>query len=119
MKYIFEVDPIGKPRMNRSGVFSAKAKRYWDYCDDVRNEAVNNKMPELPGAFNLTFFIPMPPSWSKSKRAQMNGQPHQSKPDGDNLEKGFIDALCEEDSYIHTVFRRKVWAEKGRIEVDF
>ena len=46
----------------------------------------------------------------------MNYQDHQQRPDIDNLLKGLMDALLEEDSHIHTVYARKIWSEQGAIE---
>jgi Holliday junction resolvase RusA-like endonuclease len=58
----------------------------------------------------------MPNSWSKKKKAEFNGKPHQQKPDLDNLIKAFKDALCEDDSYVHTYERmRKIWGEEDYI----
>jgi len=57
----------------------------------------------------------MPKSWSKKKKAEMINKPHKQKPDIDNLLKGLMDALLEEDSHVHTVFARKIWAEEGSI----
>jgi Holliday junction resolvase RusA-like endonuclease len=58
----------------------------------------------------------MPKSWSKKKRKAMNLQPHESKPDLDNLLKGFKDALCENDSFVHTYDQiKKVWGERGQV----
>ena len=47
----------------------------------------------------------------------MIGKPHQQRPDIDNLVKGLMDALLEEDSHIHTVYAKKIWAEKGSIDL--
>jgi Holliday junction resolvase RusA-like endonuclease len=57
----------------------------------------------------------MPKSWSKKKKAQMLHSHHKQKPDIDNLLKGLMDALLEEDSHVHMVFTRKIWAEAGSI----
>jgi Holliday junction resolvase RusA-like endonuclease len=60
----------------------------------------------------------MPPSWSKKKRVAMAGQPHKNKPDLDNLIKAFKDALCDDDSFVHTYEKMtKVWGEQGCILV--
>ncbi len=73
----------------------------------------------LPGSIDsIIFCIPMPQSWSKKKREQMEGQPHQQTPDLDNLCKGVLDALCAEDKHIHFIGTlKKVWSEAGSIEM--
>jgi len=61
----------------------------------------------------------MPQSWSKKKRAEMRGKPHQQRPDLDNLIKAFKDALCEDDSHVHTYFEmKKIWGDVGQILVN-
>jgi Holliday junction resolvase RusA-like endonuclease len=47
----------------------------------------------------------------------MLGQPHQQRPDIDNLAKGVMDALASEDSYIYELHATKVWGEEGKIEI--
>jgi hypothetical protein len=67
---------------------------------------------------SLIFVIPMPSSWSKKKRLSMIGQPHTVKPDLDNLIKAFKDALCENDSHIHTYDQMsKVWGTSGAVVI--
>ena len=58
----------------------------------------------------------MPKSWSKKKKMQMLYCDHQQRPDIDNLLKGLMDALLEEDSHIHTVYARKIWSDEGAID---
>ncbi len=67
---------------------------------------------------HITFVLPMPPSWSKKKRDAMDGQPHQQKPDLDNLKKSLLDALFEDDSHIWDARTSKVWGETGMIIIE-
>ena len=64
----------------------------------------------------ITFHLPMPKSWSQVKRENLNGTPHCSRPDLDNLFKALADSFGE-DSHIYEVHMRKVWAERGAIEI--
>lgn len=68
----------------------------------------------------LTFWIPMPPSWSKKKREKMLGSPHQQTPDLDNLIGGLFDAaLPTGDAHIHELGRTcKRWWDAGRITIE-
>lgn len=85
--------------------------RYRAFCDHVRLLGVT-----LPESYaHVTFVIPMPKSWSKKKRAEMDGKPHQSKPDKDNLEKALMDALFTDDSHIWDSRVTKLWGETGKI----
>lgn len=47
----------------------------------------------------------------------MKGKPHQQTPDIDNLVKAIFDCLVENDSYIHTVYAKKIWGEQGQIMI--
>lgn len=87
--------------------------RYRDFCDQVR--AAGAAVPES-GA-HITFHLAMPASWSKRKRAEMEGQPHQQKPDVDNLAKALLDACLEEDQGVWDMRVTKVWAVSGGIEI--
>ena len=59
----------------------------------------------------------MPASWSEKKKKEMDGKPHQQKPDIDNLEKAFLDALCKDDSYVYAHAGEKYWGREGAITV--
>ncbi|AIV30125.1 endodeoxyribonuclease RusA [Enterobacter cloacae] len=48
----------------------------------------------------------------------MDGQPHQQKPDLDNLKKSLLDALFEDDSHIWDARTSKVWGETGMIIIE-
>jgi len=117
---IFPVVPCPAPRMTQSDQWKVgdKArpvvKRYRKYCDDLRLLA---QTWELPDVFAITFVMPMPKSWSKKRRNDMDGRPQKSTPDLDNLLKGFTDALREQDKEIHQVLARKIWGETGEVRV--
>ncbi|AMO48870.1 Endodeoxyribonuclease RusA [Enterobacter sp. FY-07] len=85
--------------------------RYRAFCDEVRARGVI--LPE--SGSHITFILPMPQSWSKKKRAEMNGKPHKSKPDKDNLEKALLDALFEDDSHVWDSRVTKLWGEVGQV----
>lgn len=63
------------------------------------------------------FYIKMPKSWSKKKCDAMFLQPHQQRPDIDNLCKAVMDALCDDDSYIYELNAKKVWNEVEGISI--
>lgn len=68
----------------------------------------------------ITFFIPVPRSWSKKKKKLYHGTLHQAKPDLDNLLKAMTDSLVGEDKVIaHYGELCKVWVnyEFGWIEI--
>lgn len=57
----------------------------------------------------------MPKSWPEKVKVEFDGKPHQVKPDADNYLKAFMDALCDDDSYIYDARVQKFWARKGSI----
>lgn len=99
---------MGKPRMTQRDRWKQRPVivRYHAFCDELRL----NKPPQLGNIVRLTFYLPMPPSWSAKKKAAHIGHPHQQKPDIDNLSKSVLDALCPDDSYIYSLHAEKYWA---------
>ncbi|MBM7346076.1 Holliday junction resolvase RusA-like endonuclease [Pantoea coffeiphila] len=76
------------------------------------------KRLQLPvSGCHVTFVLPMPASWSRKKRAASAGQPHQQKPDVDNLMKALMDALFADDSSVWDFRVSKIWGETGSIRI--
>lgn len=110
----YQIKPVPKPRMVHSDRWRKRPPvlRYWAFCDHVRLLGV--VLPEQGAA--VTFCLPMPKSWSKKKRKEMNNQRHTSRPDLSNLLKALEDAVYTDDSKIwHYADLRKVWAVEGAI----
>lgn len=109
----YSIVPMGKPRMTRADKWKQRPEvlRYRAFCDEVRLRGVS-----LPDAgSHVTFVLPMPPSWSKKKRAELNGKPHQAKPDCDNMLKALMDAIYSDDAHIWDCRITKLWGEAGQI----
>lgn len=111
---IIPVTPVAAPRMTQSDKWKKRpcVLKYRAACDIIRLH-----MKELPEAFSITFYLPMPASWSDKKKREMDGKPHKQKIDLDNAVKGFCDAFQKDDSHVHTVTMSKVWACEGSIKV--
>lgn len=110
---VYNITPMGKPRMTRADKWKKRPEvlRYRAFCDHVRLLGV-----ELPEAgAHVTFILPMPLSWSKKKRLQHDGQPHQAKPDCDNMLKALMDAIYADDAHVWDCRVTKVWGETGQI----
>jgi Holliday junction resolvase RusA-like endonuclease len=94
----WDIEPMGKVRMSQSDKWKVgdKArpcvKRYRAYHDKLRAMGVT-----LVNGDSVFFHIAMPESWSAKKKAMHDGQPHQQKPDLDNLLGGLLDGVLEED----------------------
>ena len=116
-KFVFDVVPISAPRMNPADRWKRRpgVVRYFAYRDQVRAIAEEQGFT-LPGQFYLWFQLPMPKSWSKRKKRAMFGEPCLSKPDTDNLAKGFFDCFGE-DKHVWSVQLTKTWHDAGRIVV--
>ena len=84
--------------------------RYRAFRDELRKH-----VKQVPVPLRLIFILPMPATWSKRKKAEMNGQPHRQKPDCDNLQKAVLDALLEDDSHVWCIEAAKVWGYDGKI----
>lgn len=87
--------------------------RYWAFKDKVRELGI-----ELQSPCKITFYIPMPDSWSKRKKNDFCGKPHMNVPDGDNLLKGILDSVFDDDAHMWSVAYEKRWAREGSITVE-
>lgn len=112
------VDPCARPRMTRRDRWRNPPRpgvaKYRAFCDVVRIMATGLTLPD---AFSVIFYVAMPKSWSKTKRREMEGSPHQQTPDLDNLVKALCDALKKEDKTIYRIEAEKRWAYTGSIVI--
>lgn len=125
------ITPIGKPRQtysdkwwktglkSKSAKVRERAEKIRDYYAKV--DAIRWLLKNVPKGDEVIIeaVMPMPPSWPLAKRKKMMGQPHQSKPDADNILKWVVDALYKEDSQIHTKMVWKTWGDEGGIRFYF
>ena len=113
---VYQITPVPKPRQTRSDKWKVRPNvaRYRAFCDEVRLRKVT--LPE--SGYHVIFVLPMPKSWSKKKKAEMDGKPHQQTPDKDNLEKALLDALFQDDSHIWDGRVTKRWGQEGQIIID-
>ncbi|MCK4705871.1 MAG: RusA family crossover junction endodeoxyribonuclease [Gammaproteobacteria bacterium] len=109
----YHITPVPKPRMTQRDKWQKRQAvlRYRAFKDDCR---FNDVSLPLSGA-HIVFNMPMPKSWSKKKCNEMNGLPHQNKPDCDNLLKSLMDAVYDDDSSVYDVRISKFWSEKGSV----
>lgn len=108
----FEIKPIPKPRMTQSDKWRKRdiVQRYYLYKDNL-NLLANEIKFTLPRNFQIDFYLAMPRTWSKKRRAEMLGKPHHQKPDLDNLIKAFMDALEQEDKDVWHIDATKRWSK--------
>lgn len=112
---IYNITPVAAPRMTQRDKWAKRpcVQKYFAFRYEVKLHKV--WVPES-GA-QITFYIPMPKSWSKKKKREMEGKPHQQRPDLDNLCKALLDGIYGEDCFVWQLSASKVWSVKGAIEV--
>ncbi|HGJ5876951.1 MAG TPA: RusA family crossover junction endodeoxyribonuclease [Arsenophonus sp.] len=111
----YPIVPVPKPRMTQRDVWQKRpvVLRYRTFCDEVKNTGL--VLPESDSI--VVFQLPMPKSWSKKKHVEMDGKPHQQKPDVDNLLKALMDAVFKDDCTLWHVTVSKIWGTSGKITV--
>lgn len=104
--------PPGLKRLKR-------LERYNQYKVDLRACALEKRFEIQPQGCSFRFYIPMPKTWSKKKRAIMHFKLHQQKPDIDNLMKAVFDSMLSEDKGIAHFEAVKFWVDfpTGWIEI--
>lgn len=125
--HLIDVIPMGAVRMTRSDTWKINPNhknekqrqrpavtRYFAFKNKVIQEC-NNINYVMQNTIDVVFFLPMPDSWSLKKKERMNGLPHKSRPDIDNIVKGFMDALKDEDGDVWKIVAEKRYAFKGSI----
>lgn len=118
--FVFDLVPVGKPRQTQRDKWMKRpaVMRYRAYADEIRRQARRLGFEFPKRGIVVEFVLPMPASWSAKKKAAMDGQPHEQKPDLDNLIKAMKDALMEEDSAVSSYGgMEKVWGSTPGIRV--
>ena len=112
-RFTVRAAPMGAPRQTRADRWKKRdcVIRYRALCDKIR-EAAGPVDQNTAFAF-MRFFIAMPESWSEKKKKRMEGTPHLSKPDTNNLSKLCVDALIEQDACVFAEFGYKQWCLPG------
>lgn len=142
MTLLVKITPRGALRMNAKGKYGPRVKPYIQWKKDVQwiwraaciEQGLSpNLIFETGVIVGIDFGIPIPnpetkgiSKEEKQRRLNLIGNPHQKKPDLDNMLKAFIDALYygkeQDDCHIHTVgLMRKFWTDhkSGHILVTF
>ena len=96
-----------------------RLEKYNNYKLELLAESKRKGFVIPASGLSVTFYIPMPKSWSKKKKKQLHGFLCQSRPDLDNLLKAFADSLTSEDKYIANITATKRWVDfpSGWIEL--
>lgn len=111
------MEPFGKarPRVTANGTYMP---REYQAARRTLQAAFGEMTVRSPWIVRVTAVRRMPASWSKRKRAEMDGRWCVTKPDVDNIVAGVLDALFEEDSAVVSVSGMKVWGAAYRLKVE-
>lgn len=125
--YIFDLIPIGAPRMTQSDKWKLNPNhpdplkrqrksvtQYFAFKTLLQLQSKQLNF-QLGNALDAVYLIPMPNSWSNKKKERMNGLPCEVKPDTDNITKAIKDTLRKNDSDIWYEKAEKRWAYHGSI----
>lgn len=125
--YLFDVIPIGAPRMTQSDKWKTNPNhpdprkrqrkavaQYFAFKTLLQLQSKELNF-ELKNVLDAVYLIPMPNSWSNKKKERMNGLPCEVKPDTDNITKAVKDTLRKNDSDIWFEKAEKRWAFNGSI----
>ena len=125
--YLFDVIPIGAPRMTQSDKWKINPNhpdpnkrqrkavtQYFAFKTLLQLQSKELNF-ELSNTLDAVYLIPMPNSWSNKKKERMNGLPCEVKPDTDNITKAIKDTLRKNDSDIWYEKAEKRWAYNGSI----
>jgi Holliday junction resolvase RusA-like endonuclease len=110
----YSIKPVPAPRQVRRDLYnpSPSVLRYRAFQDECRLRGV-----EVPESCELVFYMPFPLGYSDKKRLELEGKPHQFKPDLDNLIKALLDSVLKSDERVWNISAMKVWSKRCGIEV--
>lgn len=111
----YYIEPVAAPRMTQRDRWKKRpcVERFYAYRDLIRTFDMN-----LPIPYKVTFYLPIPKSYSNKKKKELEGQPHLKRPDKDNLEKAFLDSVFGEDSHVWSGWAEKRYSSEPRIVVE-
>ena len=119
IRYVFQVEPCPAPRMTRRDKWKKRpcVMRYFAFRDEIRLQMRRVGLVPPKSDFHITFYVGMPESWSRKKKDEMDGQPHQVRFDLDNAMKAWMDSVFEEDGCVWDFRATKRWSSNPRIEI--
>ena len=130
--YRLDIPPCPKPRMTKADRWRKRPSvlKFFAFRDAVKDYiyTIKKLFDEEQGyfhhlefdTFEIEFHVPMPQSWSKKKKADMDKRPHQQRPDLDNYLKAWKDSVYEEDAIVWRVKASKLWTDgTGHIIVNY
>ena len=122
MKELFiKTVPIPKGRPRFYGGHAVTPEKTRKYEKLIRDSWTYGIVEGKSIMVDIEFRIPIPQSYSKKKKAELEWTPHNKKPDLDNLVKAVLDALngvaFEDDSLISDINASKTYAEEPGVYI--
>ena len=119
VRMVYKGSIMGKVRMSVQDRWKKRpcVMRYWEFKDRLVAQAKEQNF-KLGNEIMIQIIIEMPKSWSKKKKEFMIGMPHQQRPDVDNIAKGIMDSLLENDSCVYSLFAEKYWGLENIIYIE-
>lgn len=126
IEFTVNIQPMGCVRMTQRGKWLDKrAMAYLSYKDEIGHEARQYVKEPFTGPVKafITFYYPIPVSWSKVKKIKAStGELYPTvKPDLDNCVKGVYDALNKiawtDDNLVVSTIAIKLYSEEPRINI--
>ena len=130
--FVVPGEPVAQPR-HRVSTIGGRARTYLPKSHPVHayKAAIRAAFIEAAGKWktitgpvqlNVYCSFAMPASWSKKKRAELQGAIHDSKPDWDNVGKAVCDALTDcgvwvDDKQVALAFVSKRWSVTPQTEI--
>jgi Holliday junction resolvase RusA-like endonuclease len=115
------VAPCSKPRMTKRDRWAKRPSvlKFFAFRDAIKQSKYWKPHNLLSlESFDIEFYVEMPKSWSKKKKALHINQPHKQRPDLDNYIKAWCDSVFEEDSVVWRFKASKRWTDqKGHIKL--
>jgi Holliday junction resolvase RusA-like endonuclease len=116
-----DVAPCSKPRMTQRDRWAKRqcVLKFFAFKDAIKQSKYWEPHNLLSlESFDIEFYIEMPKSWSKKKKALHVNQPHKQRPDLDNYIKAWCDSVFEEDSVVWRFKALKRWTDQpGHIKL--
>lgn len=112
----YPITPIPCPRMTQRDKWKKRpvVMDYFAFRDEVKLRRVT-----IPIPCKVTFYLPMPQSWTEKKRLLMDGEPHtSSKADVDNLLKALLDSTFHNDGHVWSIWPEKRWSSNPGINIE-
>lgn len=121
---IINITPVakGRPRFGNGRTYTPQKTREAEECIGIIARGLYKGEPYAGAVrMDVTFYMPIPQSYSQKKKKELVGEFHTKKPDADNLVKTVCDSLngivISNDSQIADLRVKKMYGTIPHIEV--